>query len=186
MRQIIDNPAAKYLAEPVSKSPESHSFTPSSPLSLAISATLALIPHPEDSDPSSASSKSLRRQQAQYFAYAAIESVESELEILNSATDPSEALCNGNSVCSRETFHPQASFQNECIIALLLLSSYEYAQRGNIAKMRGRASQALDMALALKLHSRGHEEGPFAEGNRRAWWMTVSTIRTTLAIMLIC
>lgn len=75
----------------------------------------------------------------------------------------------------RPRFHPQAPLENESVLALLMLSTYEYAQRGNIAKMRNRSGQALIKAMELGLHSRGHEEGEDAEANRRAWWMTVRT-----------
>jgi hypothetical protein len=61
-----------------------------------------------------------------------------------------------------------------------MLSTYEYAQRGNIAKMKNRAGQALVKAMDLGLHSRGHEEGDDAEANRRAWWMTVSAMNSSL------
>ena len=55
-----------------------------------------------------------------------------------------------------------------------MLSTYEYAQRGNIAKMRNRAGQAVNAAMDLGLHAKGNEEGYHAESNRRTWWMTVS------------
>lgn len=54
---------------------------------------------------------------------------------------------------------------------------YEYAQRGNIVKMRDRASQALMRAMNLPLHDRGTEIDGFAEARRRTWWMTVSLSR---------
>jgi hypothetical protein len=95
--------------------------------------------------------------------------------MLDSVIQPSEALSNEPPPSNRDPFHPLCPVVNESILALLLLSGYEYAQRGNIVKMRTRASQALDMAMALGLHSRGHEDGKYAEANRRTWWMTVST-----------
>jgi hypothetical protein len=192
--QVVDKPevGCRTAADAVFNSPKAPNFEPSSPLSLAISATLALIPHPEDPDPSSAESTVLRREQAQAFAQSAIEGIELELELLSSTTQPSEALSNGPPSLNRKPFCPQYRLENETIVALLLLSGYEYAQRGNIAKMRNRASQALDMALAQGLHARGHEEGPFAEGNRRVWWMTVSLVclgvsgDTNLATVYMC
>jgi len=63
------------------------------------------------------------------------------------------------------------------VIALSILSVYEYAQRGNIAKMRDRASQALMRAMNLSLHDRGTEINGFAEARRRTWWMTVRVFR---------
>jgi hypothetical protein len=174
--QCLDNPeiGVRSAADAVFNSPSNPDFEPSSPLSLAISATLALIPHPDDSDPSGVDSTILRREQSQAFAQSALESIEIESEMLDSILQPSEALSNEPQVSSRKPFHPQCPVENESILALLLLSGYEYAQRGNIVKMRTRSSQALDMAMALGLHSKGDEEGTYAEANRRTWWMTVS------------
>jgi hypothetical protein len=115
----------------------------------------------------------LRREQAQAFAQSAIEGIEIETELMDSNSQPGEALSNGPHEVTRKRFHPQAPLENESILALIMLSTYEYAQRGNIAKMKNRAGQALIKAMDLGLHSRGNEEGLDAEANRRAWWMTV-------------
>ncbi len=148
-------------------------FEPYSPISLAISATLALIPHPDDPDPSGINSVQLRRNQAQAFAQTAFESIEIESELLDSVLDPGSALSNESSTPSRTPFHPGVPIENETIVALLLLSTYEYAQRGNIAKLRNRAGQALTAAMNLGLHAKDDEDGLYVEGNRRTWWMTV-------------
>ncbi|RDW66692.1 hypothetical protein BP5796_09441 [Coleophoma crateriformis] len=145
---------------------------PSSPLALAISATLALIPHPNDPNPESMESVLQRRSQAQSFAVSALESLETESELLYSTTKPSEALSQGPSLLPRPPFHPQCRVENESVVALLILGTYEYAQRGNISKLRTRAGQALVAAMGLELHSRSEESGPYSEGDRRAWWMT--------------
>jgi hypothetical protein len=76
-------------------------------------------------------------------------------------------------VATRQRFHTHAPLENESVLALLTLSTYEYAQRGNITKMKSRAGLALTKAMDLGLHARGHEDGKDAEANRRAWWMTV-------------
>jgi hypothetical protein len=60
----------------------------------------------------------------------------------------------------------------ESVLSLILLSVYEYAQRGNMAKMRNRAGQALTAAMSMSLHE-ALEGDEFAEARRRAWWMTV-------------
>ena len=151
-------------------------FEPSTPLSLAISASLALIPHPDDPDPSGLHSVLQRREQAQALAQSAFESIEFESELPDSNSQPGEALSIDQNSLDRQPFHIQNPLENESIIALLLLSTYEYAQRGNIAKLRNRAGQALNAALNLGLHAKGDEDGFFAEANRRVWWMTVSTI----------
>jgi len=151
------------------KDPE---FEPSTPLSLAISASLALIPHPDDPDPTGTHSVHQRREQAQALAQSAFESIEIESELPESTSQPGEALSSDPMPLERIPFHPRNPVENESIIALLLLSTYEYAQRGNIAKMRNRAGQALNAALTLGLHAKSEEEDYYSEANRRVWWMT--------------
>jgi hypothetical protein len=173
--QIHDNPELGIRRAPDTffSSRSVPDFEPSTPLSLAISATLALIPHPDDPDPSGTDSVHLRRDQAQAFAQSAFESIEIESELVDSTIQPSEALSNNPNILDRAPFHAQNPLENESIIALLLLSSYEYAQRGNISKMRNRAGQALNAAINLSLHARTGHEGYYTEANRRVWWMTV-------------
>lgn len=150
-------------------------FEPSSPLSLAISASLALIPHPNDPDPFSTESLQVRRSQAQAFAQSAFASIEIESEICESNNEPGEALSRASCHPNRTPFHPEVPIENESIIALLLLSTYEYSQRGNVVKMRNRAGQALNAALDLGLHAKGDEGGFYAEANRRTWWFAYIT-----------
>lgn len=95
--------------------------------------------------------------------------------MLDSEVQPGEALSNDPAPLMRKPFHPQNPIENEATIALLLLSTYEYAQRGNIAKMKSRAGQALTAAMDLGLHEKEDDEGWYAEANRRVWWMTVKT-----------
>jgi len=174
LQQVVDNPELGFRRAPdaIYGSRRFPDFEPSTPLSLAISASLALIPHPDDPDPTSTDSVHLRREQAQAFAQSAFESIEIESELPDSTNQPGEALSSDPNPIDRNPFHPQNPVETESIIALLLLSTYEYAQRGNIAKMRNRAGQALNAALNLGLHSKADEEGYFAEANRRVWWMT--------------
>lgn len=147
-------------------------YRPRSPLSLAISAVLALIPHPNDSDPSSPASVIQRRAYAQTFAKLAHSSIEAECDLDLSSTDPGQALSSARPFVGRERFHPHAPVDNESLLALLVLSVYEYSQRGNLLKMRYRAGQALAIALDKSLHAQlGNDE--FSEARRRAWWMTV-------------
>ncbi|EPE30812.1 hypothetical protein GLAREA_03779 [Glarea lozoyensis ATCC 20868] len=173
-QQVYDDPdlGTRNGPDAVFHSRSNPCFEPTTPLSLAISATLALIPHPDDPDPSGQDSIYLRRDQAQAFAQAAFESIEIESELIDSMIQPSEALSSTPNLPNREPFHPQCPLENESIIALLLLSSYEYAQRGNISKMRNRAGQALSAAMGLNLHSRLTHQGNIAEANSRVWWMT--------------
>ncbi|KUJ06822.1 uncharacterized protein LY89DRAFT_661403 [Mollisia scopiformis] len=173
-QQVIDNPdyGVRRAPDAIFSSRTNPDFEPSTPLSLAISASLSLIPHPDDPNPSGLHSVRLRREQAQAFAQSAFESIEIESELIESGIEPGEALSSDPAPLIRNPFHPELPLENESIVALLMLSTYEYAQRGNIAKMRNRAGQALNAALNLGLHSKGNEEGYHAEANRRTWWMT--------------
>ncbi|KAL2821595.1 hypothetical protein BJX63DRAFT_427592 [Aspergillus granulosus] len=160
-------------------------YRPRSPLSLAISAVLALVPHPNDPEPLSPSSIIRRRTYAHTFAQLATSSIESDCELHASSTKASEALSNDRPLINREPFHPQAPVELESILALLVLAVYEYTQRGNLLKMRLRADQALAIALDMSLQALGEEYDGFAEARRRAWWMTyycvlqVSIVSTT-------
>lgn len=146
-------------------------FEPSSPITLAISTILALVPHHDDEDPANHESVLYRRKFAQSFAESTMESIEIESEILDSDSSPSRALTGSSPTARRGSFHPNVPVEIESVIALLILSIYEYAQRGNISKMRTRAGQALISAMDMSLHSQGDNEGEFAEAKRRAWWM---------------
>ncbi|KAL2070283.1 hypothetical protein VTL71DRAFT_13309 [Oculimacula yallundae] len=176
--QVTDNPdlGIRRAPDAIFSSKFRPDFEPSSPISLAISANLALIPHPEDKDPSSTESLHLRREQAQAFAQSAFESIEIESELVDSVIQPGEALSSDPLPLNRKPFHPRNPLENESIIALIMLSTYEYAQRGNIAKMRNRAGQAINAAINLGLHIKGDEEGYYSEANRRVWWMAYITV----------
>ncbi|KAL4975382.1 hypothetical protein BDW66DRAFT_167148 [Aspergillus desertorum] len=143
-----------------------------SPLSLAISAILALIPHPNDPEPSSPSSVIRRRAFAHKFAQMANAAVESDCELHASPANPFETTLKDRPLIDRERLHPQTPVELESILALLLLTVYEYIQRGNLLKMRYRAGQALAIALDMSLHTLGEEYDEMAEARRRAWWMT--------------
>ncbi|KAK1146098.1 hypothetical protein N8T08_003748 [Aspergillus melleus] len=147
-------------------------YKPRSPLSLALSAILALVPHPNDMEPSSPISVIRRRAYAHTFAQMANASIEADCELQASSTDPSQALSGDRPTVDREPFHPRTPVELESVLALLVLSIYEYTQRGNLLKMRYRAGQALAIALDMSLHALGEEHDEFAEARRRAWWMT--------------
>lgn len=149
-------------------------FEPTSPISLAISAILALIPCPEDANHASRDSQLFRRKYAQYFAQTAFETMESDEEIPDSAIDPSRPLSEEHNHNFRQPFHSHVPVELESIIALDVLSVYEYAQRGNIKKMQNRAGQALMAAMDMSLHSCTSED-EYSEARRRVWWMTVRT-----------
>ncbi|TGO70040.1 hypothetical protein BOTNAR_0004g00250 [Botryotinia narcissicola] len=147
-------------------------FQSASPMTLAISALLALIPHPDDPSPASPESIILRRNQAQVFAQLVIDGIEIENEMIESIVDPGEALSAQEMQIYRTQIHPQVRLETESTIALLLLCTYEYSQRGNISKMRKRCGQALVSAMDLGLHSKHKEDYVYAESDRRVWWMT--------------
>ncbi|KAJ5893527.1 hypothetical protein N7495_005218 [Penicillium taxi] len=146
-------------------------YRPRSPLSLAISAILALVPHSNDPDPSSHASVLQRRLYANAFSQLANSTIESECDLELSSTDPGLALSSERPAINRERFHPQVPEDLEILLALLVLSVYEYTQRGNRLKMRYRAGQALAIALDKSLHA-SMDEDESSEACRRAWWMT--------------
>ncbi|KAJ5999845.1 hypothetical protein N7481_000254 [Penicillium waksmanii] len=145
-----------------------------SPLALAISAILALIPVSSDPDPLSIQSVCARTFWAEKFARLAMDRVDADFEYLEPANGFSQPEFNVSTVptMGRPHFHPEVPIQLESIFALILLSSYEHNHRGNVLKMRNRAGQAFIAAKSLRLHCLGEEEHIFAEAQRRAWWMT--------------
>lgn len=156
---------------------ESNGFQPTSPLAMALLAILVLIPHPDDLFPDSDESVCQRRQEAHSYSQMAMESIEVETELLESATSPSAALENSQPSLRRGRLHPCVPTELESVLAHAVLSIYEYAQRGNLAKMRNRASQAYDAAIRLGLHD--ITDLPLdecTESRRRAWWMTYNVI----------
>ncbi|OQE10504.1 hypothetical protein PENVUL_c004G09889 [Penicillium vulpinum] len=165
-------------------------YRPRSPLSLALSAILALIPHPSDLEPSSTASVLQRRTYAHTFAQLANSTIEAECDLDLSSTDPGQALSAARPFVGRERFHSQAPVEYESLLALLVLSVYEYSQRGNLLKMRYRAGQALAIALDKSLHAQ-MENDEFSEARRRAWWMTYycviqgSIVSTTMPAIVI-
>ncbi|GAT21331.1 C6 zinc finger domain protein [Aspergillus luchuensis] len=164
-------------------------YKPRSPLSLAISAILALVPHPNDPEPSGPASVIRRRTFAHTYAQLANTAIETDCELHASSTYPSDALTNERPLIDRESFHPKTPVELESLLALLVLSIYEYNQRGNLLKMRYRAGQALAIALDMSLHCLGEEFDEFAEARRRAWWMTVwilSLLRAMVTNIYVC
>jgi hypothetical protein len=145
---------------------------PLSAVSLAISAILALIPCPLDPNPSSQESIRWRRTYSQFLAKASLECIENETERPESSVEPAKALDETDDDVLREKFHPRVPLELESIIALDILSVYEYAQRGNLKKMRARAGAALVAAMSLYLHTREETVDEYTEARRRVWWMT--------------
>jgi hypothetical protein len=147
-------------------------YGPSTPLSLALSAILALIPLPDDPDPKGEKSTWNRRIQAHKFAQASYETLDNESELVDSIINPKDALSNGSPGTHRAPFHQDLPLDLEANVSYLLLSVYEYGQRGNVKKMLNRSGQALMLALDAKLYSPIVDQ--FVEARRRVWWATVS------------
>jgi hypothetical protein len=158
-------------------------YRPRSPLSLAISAILALIPHPDDPESSSAASVLQRRTYAHTFAQLANSIIETECDLELSSTDPGQALSSARPSVNRERLHPMTPEDLETLLALLILSVYEYSQRGNLLKMRYRAGQALALALDKSLHC-CTDNDEFSEARRRAWWMTVNHLTSAFCFIV--
>jgi hypothetical protein len=146
---------------------------PTSPLRLAISAVLALIPLPSVVNPSRPSHIALRRKYAHQLVQRCLAMIEDETDIPES---PSTALAYGITAPQRQPLHPQVPTELEGVLSLCLLAIYEYSQRGNIRKMQDRAGHALMSAMNMSLHNHTDSDVPFAEARRRAWWMTVSLL----------
>ncbi len=148
---------------------------PKTPITLAISAILALIPLPDDPNARSIQSTLERRALAQAYAKAAFEALDDEAELEDSANNPKDALSNNPDVSgrvNRRQFHPNVPVDLEGNITLMLLAVYEYTQRGNIKKMMNRGGQSLTQALAAKLYQPKAGNDPHPEARRRVWWAT--------------
>ena len=148
-------------------------FWPQSSFSLALSALLVLIPPSQGPFSMTEASIVLRRTYAQLFAQAALASVEKEIDDIGPTVHlnaPGACLSQGHS-----PLHSQVPLQLEPILALVVLAIYEYCQRGNVSRMRGRINQAVTTAMDISLHQLGSTSTEASEAQRRAWWITVSS-----------
>ncbi|KAL5338204.1 hypothetical protein BJX70DRAFT_398918 [Aspergillus crustosus] len=166
---IPQSPDCPTEVTPLSSEPDRSSlpFWPTSPLTLAVSALLVLIPLSKDFDSLSEKATLLRRSYAQLFLQSCEQSLEQNAE---------RRQFNMTSYASTYTFyqssslHPGLPVNLEPILALLLLAVYDYCQRGSRKHMRSRAHQALTAAMDISLHALGVEA---AEAQRRTWWMVM-------------
>lgn len=139
---------------------------PTSSLTLAISSILVLIPLPQGSHfPDS--SIPLKRSLAHLLAKEAFNEVDNEIDRITRASSHASGAFN-------EQISLNGSSRLNPILALAILSVYEYCQRGSISRMRGRANQAVTAAMDLSLHALGHTS---TEAERRTWWSAVSSAR---------
>jgi len=95
-----------------------------------------------------------------------VECIEADSELPDSHSTPSLAL-QKEPALDRRPFHPNTPVELESVVALLLLSNYEYTQRGNLAKMRSRAGQALAIAMDMELYKEKEVKDRYTEARRR-------------------
>ncbi|PWY69500.1 C6 finger domain protein [Aspergillus heteromorphus CBS 117.55] len=160
---------------PVSHNPvllEQNAFQPASPLALAVSAIVALVPHQDVKDPSRPECVNARGEVSNRFAQSAYEVVARDYELLRSTGGFEGSL---RDVINRPPFHLKVPVCLEGIIALTLLSFWEYAQRGDMDSTLRRANEALAIAIRLGLHE-SLEENQYAESRRRAWWIAYMSV----------
>lgn len=146
-------------------------YWPKSSLTLAISAILSLIPLAQDPHAFSTYSVESRRRHAHLYAESAFSQVDDDIDGLSMPT-----VSVRPSAIPEDAGRVLPSRLNP-ILTLVLLSVYEYCQRGNISRMRSRANQAVASAMDLSLHKLGPTS---TEAQRRAWWGAVSLILTYL------
>lgn len=149
-------------------------YWPKSSLSLAISAILVLIPPSQHSSQIEEPNFAFRRSYAQLFAQSALVNIEKEIDNLG----PSSSFHLENTIFRSSPLHPDLPIQLDPILALVVLAIYEYVQRGNVSRMRARINQAVTTAMDISLHALGETTNGPSEGQRRAWWITVSLMHT--------
>ncbi|CAG8909219.1 unnamed protein product [Penicillium egyptiacum] len=158
-------------------------YWPTSSLSLALSAILVLIPTAEDTFPMTETNAALRRSYAQLFAQAALAAVEAETDDLSPALSTNVPGIESSRALSG--LHPQVPTQLDPVLALVVLSIYEYCQRGNVSRMRARGNQAITTAMDISIYSLDSTTTDYSEAQRRAWWMTVSERDMILSRLLL-
>lgn len=147
----------------------------STPLTHAMRALLALYPCPGDLNPASPESTCQRKNLAHAYAQEAEFIIDMEYKTQITAIAPaadsrySTWAAQPSMVPTRQ--HPSIPEDLELLQALLVLSAYEYIQKGDFVKMKFRANQALALALQKGLHCH-IDNDELSEARRRAWWMT--------------
>ena len=139
---------------------------PKTSFTAALSAILVLIPPRQDKRSFEPCSVWLRGSYAHLFAHYALTLVEKEIEEKGVTRTSSDHPVEGK-------LHPHLPPQLHPILALVVLSVYEYCHCGNISRMRIRANQAVTTAMDYSLHQLG---GNALEAQRRAWWSAVSFV----------
>ncbi|KAE8149496.1 hypothetical protein BDV25DRAFT_125848 [Aspergillus avenaceus] len=140
-------------------------YWPTTSFTLALSALLALIPPPQDSNPSAMCHVWLRRSYAHVYAEAALSKAESEIDDLQATN-----IADRGSIAENRYINCGVPIELRPILALIVLSLYEYCQRGNPSRMRTRANQAITTAMDISLHCL---DSTASEVHRRAWWSAI-------------
>lgn len=170
--QYEDKPKVVRVSHESSQSAKSHiPYWPTSSLTLALSAILVTIPVFEDECPENEPSLAARRSYAQIFAQAALAAVETEIDDLSPSLNPN--LPHWESARDQRSVHPRVPVSIHPVLALVLLSIYEYCQRGNVSRMRARGNQAMTTAMDISIHNLDLSVTDFSEAQRRAWWIAV-------------
>ncbi|KAF9884611.1 hypothetical protein FE257_001433 [Aspergillus nanangensis] len=156
-----------------------------SPLSMAVAALLVLVPRDSVSYGSPAGSAApARRTVAQLYAQSALQLIDEDIGVYGS-TPSGCASSHLDRPYPRSPLHRDLPVDIEGLIALLLLSVYEYCQRGNLSKMRARTNQALLQAMDMGLHCIPEEVDGFQESKRRAWWWTIHLLYLTSTLQIL-
>ncbi|KAJ5677973.1 uncharacterized protein N7477_003606 [Penicillium maclennaniae] len=146
-------------------------YWPKSSLGLALSALLVMIPLSQDPSPMSDMGILVRRSYAQLFAQAALECVERDTDDLGPGLN--FATPGAQMSQAKSSLHSQLPSHLEPTLALVVLSIYEYCQRGNVSRMRARINQAITTAMDISLHNLGTSNTAHSEAQRRTWWITM-------------
>ncbi|OJZ80683.1 hypothetical protein ASPFODRAFT_65671 [Aspergillus luchuensis CBS 106.47] len=141
-------------------------FRPASPLALAISAMVALVPHKDVKYPARPEYVSIRREVSLRFAKAAYAVIARDYQPLRAPGGFEGSLRDS---IGRPPFHSKLPVCLEGVIALSILCFYEYGQQGNLDNSARLANEALEMAFMLGLHE-SLEENEYALARRRSWW----------------
>ncbi|GAB1216522.1 hypothetical protein ATERTT37_005738 [Aspergillus terreus] len=142
-----------------------------SPLALALSALLVLIPPTTDLTPISEPATSLRASYSQLYIRAADDLLQAHAR----PAEPTWALLFATPASSSwSPLHPQVPADLDCVLAMLALAVHEYCQAENRKQMRARAYQALTAAMDLSLHNLGVDDPglTLTDAHKRTWWMT--------------
>ncbi|RAH43145.1 uncharacterized protein BO95DRAFT_455225 [Aspergillus brunneoviolaceus CBS 621.78] len=123
---------------------------------------LALIPPPQDGNPSDPCCAWLRRSYSGLFAQSALESAEQDI------VEPDAARISPRPPTYSQRFHPDLPVTLHPILTLVVLGVYDSCQNGNIHRMRMRINQAITTAMDSSLH---RLEENASEAQRRAWWI---------------